>query len=153
MVKSLLQTCLDFIQKPCKLENNIDLYWLNCGIRCIPFKFYNQLIANEFYYCTCKYRIYNIFKTGQTDNIYSMSVLPKNCFHCWFLFMIEIKIKLLFKYKDNIVRFTSLLDSFLKFINQYKYIYFSPNFQNIDYDYLNVYDLCLCCYSSESTPF
>ena len=102
MVKSLLQTCLDFIQKPCKLENNIDLYWLNCGIRCIPFKFYNQLIANEFYYCTCKYRI---SKTGQTDNVYSMDVRPKNCFHCWFLFMIEIKIKLLFKYKDNIARF------------------------------------------------
>ena len=42
MVKSLLQTCLDFTQKSCKFENDINLYWLNCGIRCVPFKFYNQ---------------------------------------------------------------------------------------------------------------
>ena len=34
--------------------------------------------------------------------------------------MIQIKVDLLFKYKDSLVRFTSLLDSFFKFINQYK---------------------------------
>ena len=49
--------------------------------------------------------------------------------------MVEIKVNLLFKYKNNLVYFASLLDDFFKFINKYKYIYTSPNFQNIKYDF------------------
>ena len=32
MVQSLLQTCIDFVNKPCKLENDINVYWMNCGM-------------------------------------------------------------------------------------------------------------------------
>ena len=38
MVKSLLEMCLNLLNKPCQ-QTNIDKYWLNCGLRCIPFKF------------------------------------------------------------------------------------------------------------------
>ena len=47
MVKSLLNMCLEIVQKPCAFETDLDLYWLNCGLRCIPFKFYNKLVADD----------------------------------------------------------------------------------------------------------
>ena len=152
MVKSLVQICLEFIKKPCNMNIDIKKYWLNCGMAYIPFKLYHDLLVNEFYYCSCKFRI---FKTRflKRKQEYSTNVRAKNCFHCWFLFMIEIKVKILFKYRNNIVRFASLLGDFFSFINKLKYIYISPDFQNSEYYdvlynsfsyYLNENDSCLC---------
>lgn len=31
-----------------------------------------------------------------------ITVRANNCFHCWFLFMLEIKIKLIYKYRNNL---------------------------------------------------
>ena len=72
MVKSLLNMCLDILQKPCAFEADLNLYWLNCGMGCIPFKFYNQLVADEFFHCTCKKRIFKITKPSKPDYSYSM---------------------------------------------------------------------------------
>ena len=53
--------------------------------------------------------------------------------------MVELKVNILFKYRNNLVYFISLLDDFFKFINKYEYIYTSPNFQNIEYDYFETF--------------
>ena len=60
MVKSLLKICLDFIKKPCNFETEFDKYWLNYGMACIPFKFYQYILSHEFYYCSCRRRIFKI---------------------------------------------------------------------------------------------
>ena len=140
------------LQKPCAFETDLNLNWLNCQLQCISFRFYNKLIADEFFYCFCKRRIFNITKPSNPDFFHSMAVRARNCFFFWFVNMVEIKVNILFKYKNNLVRFVSLLDDFFKFINKYKYIYTSPNFQNIEYDYfetfyfyLDPYKLYLCC--------
>ena len=152
MIKSLLQLCLEFIAKSCNLEIDIKAYWLNCGMRCIPFKFYHKLLANEYYYCTCRRRTFHITYLERKKN-YSITIRAYNCFHCWFLTMIEIKVEKLFQYKNDIVRFASLLSDFFAFINNFKDIYLSPNFENFDYYdcsslsfsfFLNEYDSCLC---------
>ena len=119
---------------------------------CIPFKLYNHLLANEFYYCSCKFRIFKIrFLRRKQD--YSMNVRARNCFHCWFLLLVEIKVKIIFEYRNNIFRFASLLGDFFKLINEFKYIYLLPNFKNTKYYdsmfnffsyYLNEYDSCFC---------
>ena len=160
MIKSLLQICLNFIKNPCNYKTEFDKYWLNCGMACIPFKFYHHLQANEFYYYSCKFRIFKIkFLRRNTD--YSMNVRARNCFHCWFLFMVEIKVKILLKYKNNIVHFPSLLSDFFSFVNKFNYIYYSPDFENSEYYdsmynsfsyFLDKYDSCLC-YHPPSGPF
>ena len=139
MVKSLLNMCLEIVQKPCAFETDLDLYWLNCGLWCIPFKFYNKLVADEFAYCVCKRRIFKITKPSNPDFFYSMAVRARNCFFCWLVKMVELKVNILFKYRNNLVYFISLLDDFFKFINKYEYIYTSPNFQNIEYDYFETF--------------
>ena len=73
---------------------------------------------------------------------YSMKKRPNNCFHCWFVFTLEIKVKKLFKYKYNLVHFGSLLGDFFLFINEFKYIYFSPNFENIEHTDTMFYSFC-----------
>ena len=79
-----------------------------------------------------------------------MNVRPKNCFHCWFVFKLEIKVKNLFKYKDNLVHFASLLGVFFLFINEFKYIYFLPNFENIEHSDA-MFD-SFCYYLDENSP-
>ena len=90
-----------------------------------------------------------------------MNVRARNCFHCWFLFMVEIKVKILLKYKNNIVHFPSLLSDFFSFVNKFNYIYYSPDFENSEYYdsmynsfsyFLDKYDSCLC-YHPPSGPF
>ena len=150
MVKSLLNICLEIVQKSCAFETDLKLNWLSCGLQCMPFKFCNKLVADGFFYCVCNIRGFNI--TLNPNFFYSIAVRARNCFFCWFVNMFEIKVELLFKYRNNMVRLISLLDNFLKFIDKYKYIYISPNFQNMEYDffetfnfYLDLYKLCLCC--------
>ena len=160
MVKSLLNICLDFIKSPCNSETEFDEYWLNCGMACILFKFYHYLLFHEFYYCSCRSRIFKIhFLKRNVD--YKINVRARNCFHCWFIFMVEIKVKKLFKYKNNIVHFASLLGDFFSFINALKYIYCSVDFQNSEYYdsmyysfsyYLDQYEPCLC-HHPPSGPF
>ena len=145
--------CLEMLEKPCAFETNLSLYWLNCRLRCIPFKFYNRLIADEFYYCICKRRIFTITKPENPDFNYSVAVTARNCFFfCWFVSLVEIKVEILFKHRHNLVRFVSLLGDFFKLINKYKYIHTSPNFQNVEYDYVHTFNfyleplkLCLRC--------
>ena len=100
MVKSLLELCLDLISKPCRTEIDISDYWLNCGLRCIPFKPYQNIIRQEFYHCTCRRRIFKVtfLEKNQTWNV---SPRAMNCFHCWFLFFIKIKLEKLYKQRNN----------------------------------------------------
>ena len=159
MVKSLLEICLNLINKPCE-PLDASKFWLNCRLRRIPFKLGHKVKFEEFYYCTCWRRYFNItFLKRKVE----WGVLPtaRNCFHCWFVFLMEIKLKTLYKYKNNLIRFTSLLIDFLSFINQFKYIYVRPNYTNVEYFdlksgsfhyYLDKNDSYLC-YCSDSGPF
>ena len=74
----------------------------------------------------------------------------------------EIKLKKLYKDKNNLIRFTSLLIDFFSFINKFKYIYVQPDYTNVKYFdlrresfhyYLSESDSCLSCCCSESGPF
>ena len=126
-----------------------DKYWLNCGMACIPIKFYLYKLSHEFYYCRCRFKILKIHFLKR--NVYcSMNVRSKNCFHCWFAFMIKIKVKKLFKYKNNVVHFASPLGDFFLFINKFRYIYFSPNFENIEHFDAMFYSFCY--YLDENEP-
>ena len=149
MVESLLKICLEFITKPCNFETEFDKYWLNYGMACIPFKFYQYILSHEFYYCSCRRRIFKIHFLKR-NVYYSMNIRPKSCFHCWFVFMLEIKVKKLFKHKDNLVYFASLLGDFFLFLNESKYIYFSPNFENIEH--IDAMFYCFCYYLDEYNP-
>ena len=86
---------------------------------CIPFKLYHNLLADEFYYCSCKLRLYKITFLERKKE-YSRLVRPENCLNCWFLFMVEIKIKKIFKNRNKIVYLASLLSDFFAFINKFK---------------------------------
>ena len=48
MVKSLMEMCLNLLNKPCKAVN-VDKHWLNCGLRCIPFKSVQNVQSEEFF--------------------------------------------------------------------------------------------------------
>ena len=82
---------------------------------CVPFKINYWLQANEYYYCTCKRRTFNI--TYLERNVkYSVASKANNCFHCWFIMMIEIKVNKIYKKRNNLVHFaSSLADFFLLF--------------------------------------
>ena len=159
MVKSLLELCLELLKKPCT-EIEIDNYWLNCGLQCIPFKFGQKIKSEEFYLCTCRRRYFKV--TFLERNVtWGVSPRARSCFHCWFIILIEIKLKILYKYRNNLIHFTSLLIDFFSFINKFKYIYIRPDYTNSQYFdlrhkffhyYLNENDSCLC-YCSESGPF
>ena len=95
MVKSLLELCLDIINKPCR-ETNLSKYWLNYGYRCISFKFGQKIRYQEFWFCTCKRRTFKITYVERKKE-YSITTRAKNCFHCWFVFLIEIKLDKLHK--------------------------------------------------------
>ena len=154
-MKSLKEICLNFIRKKCNSKIDIRKNWLNYGMGCIPFKLYYNLLADEFYYCSCKLRLYKITFL-QRKREYTKLVRAENCFHCWFLFMLEIKIKIFFKNRDKIIHFASLLSDFFAFINKFKYIYVSPDFSNVEIDmsydsfhyHLNETDPCLCYHLS-----
>ena len=160
MVKSLLEMCLNLLYKPCE-QTAIDKYWLNRGLRCIPFKFGQKVQSTEFFHCICRQRLFKV--TFLERNIESgVSPRARNCFHCWFVFLMEIKLKKLYKDKNNLIRFTSLLIDFFSFINKFKYIYVQPDHTNVKYFdlrcesfhyYLSENDSCLCCCCSESGPF
>lgn len=153
-MKSLKQLCEDTIYKKCNWDIDYKLHWLNCGLRCIPFKLYQELMANEYYLCTCKRRIFTITKNNES---YSICARAHNRFHCWFMFLLEIKIKIIYKKRNNLVHLTSLLINFFNLINKFKYIYQSPNFQNIveggynqTFSYYLDKKLGCLCYDNES---
>ena len=102
-MKSLKKVCEDIVYKKCNYDIKLHLKWLNCGIRCIPFK----LMANEYWYCTCKRR--NFIITKKKKKSYTISSQAHNCFHCWFTFLIEIKIKIIYKKRNNLVQLAILL--------------------------------------------
>ena len=92
--------------------------------------------------------------------IYSITTRAKNYFHCCFVFLIEIKLDKLHKYRNNLIYFVSLLQDFFLFMNKFKYIYILPNYTNkkhfdLKYEsfsyYLSVNDPCLCYHSED--PF
>ena len=158
MVKSLLELCLNIINKPCR-ETNLSKYWLNYGYRCISFKFGQKIRYQEFWFCTCKCRTFKITYVERKKE-YSITTRAKNCFHCWFVFLIEIKLDKLHKYRNNLIYFVSLFQDFFLFINKFKYIYILPNYTNKKYSdlkyesfsyYLSVNDPCLCYHSED--PF
>ena len=156
MVKSLIEMCLNLLNKPCKAVH-IDKHWLNCRLWRIPFKLGQKVQSREFFHCTCQRRHFKV--TFLERNIeWGVSPRARNCFHCWFVFLMEIKLKKLYKHKNKLIRFTSLLTDFFSFINKFKYIYIRPDYTNVKYFdlrhesfhyYLN--DSCLCC-CSESGP-
>ena len=156
MVKSLIEMCLNLLNKPCKAVH-IDKHWLNCRLWRIPFKLGQKVQSREFFHCTCRRRHFKV--TFLERNIeWGVSPRARNCFHCWFVFLMEIKLKNLYKRKNNLIRFISLLTDFFSFINKFKYIYIRPDYTNVKYFdlrhesfhyYLN--DSCLCC-CSESGP-
>ena len=138
------------IQK-CNFETNLHQKWLNCGIRCLPFKLYEKMDQEEFWYCSCKLKTFTITRTSDNKFLYTKTSRAKNCFYCWFLFMLEIKVKIIYKYKDNPVHLASLLIEFFYFLNEYHYIYQRLNYQNMEFDYyehfndyLDVNLGCLC---------
>ena len=72
----------------------------------------------------------------------------------------EIKLEILCKYRNNLIRFTSLPIDFFSFINQFKYIYIRPGYTNVEHFdlmiesfhyYLNE-DNSLLCNCSDSGP-
>ena len=156
MVKSLIEMCLNLLNKPCKAVH-IDKHWLNRRLWRIPFKLGQKVQSREFFHCTCRRRHFKV--TFFERNIeWGVSPRARNCFHCWFVFLMEIKLKKLYKHKNKLIRFTSLLTGFFSFINKFKYIYIRPDYTNVKYFdlrhesfhyYLN--DSCLCC-CSESGP-
>ena len=151
-MKTLKELCENIVFKKCyfKLVNS-GWNWLDCGFRCIPFIFYQELIANLFWYCTCKQR--KFFITEENGKTYARISHPENCFYCWFAFLIKIKIEIIYKKKDNLIHLASLLIEFFKLLNKFKHIYVQPNYEKIDYFdnyetfnyYLNPNLGCLCC--------
>ena len=83
-MKSLKEICLNFIKKKCNSKTDIRKSWLNYGMGCIPFKLYHNLLADEFYYCSCKLRLYKITFL-QRKREYTKLVRAETCFHCLFL--------------------------------------------------------------------
>ena len=120
MVKSLLELCLDIVNIPCR-ETNFSKYWLNYGYRCIPFKFGHKIRYQEFWFCTCKPKTFKITYLERKKE-YSITNRAKNCFHCWFVFLIEIKLEILHKHRNNLIYFVSLFQDFFLFTNKFKYI-------------------------------
>ena len=51
-VKSLQKICLDYVSRPCKEEEYAS--WIECPLFCLPFKIYEHVEANTFYYCICE---------------------------------------------------------------------------------------------------
>ena len=156
MVKLLLELCLAQISRPCWSEIDISDYWLNCGLRCIPFKFYQKLATQEYYHCTCRRRLFKVTFLERNNRTWCVTPRAMNCFHCWFVLFIKIKVEKLYKHRNNLVYFASLLIDFFSFINKYKYIYIRSDFANIKYlhpesfnFYLSTNDPCLC-YCPES---
>ena len=48
--KSLKEICFDYVKKLCSIE---EIYnWTECSLFSLPFKIYNQIKTNKFYYCT-----------------------------------------------------------------------------------------------------
>ena len=152
----MLEICLNLINKPL----GISKFWLNWGLRYIPFKLGQKVKSEEFYHCTCQRRYFEVTFLKRKVKC-GVSPRAQNYFYCWFAFLMEIKLKTLYKYRNNLICFTSLLLDFFSFINQSKYVYVQPNYTNDEYFnlkcesfhyYLNERDSCLC-YGSVSGPF
>ena len=148
-MKTLKEICENIIYKKCNFIVNPKLNWLNYGYRCIRFRFYQELIANEFWFCTCKTRVFYI--TRENGKSYTITSRQQNCFHCWFSFLIEIKVKNIYKKKDSLVHLVSLLTEFFSLINKFKYIYVRPNYQKMELEYYETFNYylnpnlgCLC---------
>ena len=147
-MKTLKQLCEDIIYKKCNFDIDLKLKWLNCGFRCIPFRLYQEIVAHEYWFCTCRKRIFHITKKNKTPTVVNRA---QNCFHCWFIFLIEIKVKNIYKKRESLVHLASLLTEFFNLINKFKYIYQTPNYQNMEYNYYEIFTYylnenlgCLC---------
>ena len=134
-MKSLKELCCDIVYKKCNFKMNLNQKWLNCGMRCLPFKFYQKNWQEEFWYCDCKTKTFTITKPDNNKFLYKKHGKSKNCFYCWFLLMVKTKVEIIYKYKNKLPHLASLLIKFFQFINEYKYIYQQPNYQNMEFDY------------------
>ena len=111
-MKTLKKLCENIVYKKCNYDIKQELNWLNCGFRCIPFKIYQELMANEYWFCTCKKRIFHITQKNKT---YTAVGRAQNCFHCWFTFLIEIKVKNIYKKRKSLVHLANLLTEIFYF--------------------------------------
>ena len=139
-MKSLKELCSELVYKKCNFKYILNLKWLNCGMRCIPFKIYQIINNTHFWYCSCKVKKFIITNPNRPKFYYEVTSQANNCFYCWFLFMLENKIHLSYKHKNNLVKLSSLLIKFFEFINKYKYIYQFPNYQNMEFDYYETFN-------------
>ena len=98
MIKSLLEMCLNLINKPCE-PLDISKFWLNCRLRCIPLKLVQTVKSEEFYHFTCRRRYFEVTFLKRKVK-WGVSPRVRNCFHCWFVFLMGIKLKTLYKYKQ-----------------------------------------------------
>ena len=160
-MKSLKELCENIIFKKCSDSDYCYCNWLNCGFQCIPLKLYQDLMNKLFWYCECKIRKFTITNYSY-NKTYKISSTPENCFYCWFTFLVKIKIKTIIKKKNNIVHLASELQKFFTFLNEFKYIYLTPNtidkYEHYDYYetfnfYLDVNFGCFCVNDESSIHF
>ena len=111
-MKSLKNICLDFLKRRCNQEINKKNNWLNYGMICIPFKLYHNLSMVDSHICFCH-------------------LVKNDCFYCDFLYWLQQLCTKIYKYKDD-EKVCYYLNDFFKKINEYKYIFISPNFQNME---------------------
>ena len=160
-VKSLLEICQDYIKSPyCNFEVDLNKYWMNCKMACIPFKINYWLQANEYYYCSCKRHTFNITFLKRNKK-YFLASRAGNCFHCWFVMMVEIKVKKIYAKRNNIVHFASSLADFFSFLVKFKHINSRPNYEPVsEFDgpyvafgyFLDEWAPCFCLHG-EGGPF
>ena len=159
-METLQELCKKLIYKKCHFKSvNCGSNWLDCGFICFPFRLYQELMANLFWYCTCKRRVFHV--TYHNNKQYKQISDPQNYFYCWFTFLIKIKVKIIYKKKDNLVHLASALIEFFELVNKFKYIYIRPNYEKIDYFdnyetfnyYLNPNLGCLCCNNKSAINF
>ena len=63
-----------YITKPCSGQD--EPYWSKCSLFCLPFKIYERIETNIYYYCTCK-----PFLCEKYYNDPDHQRLP-NCYNC-----------------------------------------------------------------------
>ena len=51
-MKRLKELCFDYITRPCR--SNDGILWIDCPLFCLPFKIYDKVETNTYWYCTCK---------------------------------------------------------------------------------------------------
>lgn len=115
-MKTLKRLCFEILTKKCTYKQIYDLKWLNCGLRCIQFKTYFQIWRDNFWYCDCKKKEFKITKPNNSKFYYTKVGKSEDCSHCHLLFLIKIKLDIVFKYKNKLVRLCYLLKEFFKLL-------------------------------------